>query len=101
MSYLKKNFQAKMSRPKHPGPKRPMVQLSYKSFHIVGESQLRIPKLEPDTMVPLEYVELENHGEGVRCHHQIIQRWVVSSCARACWEHVDVGNDQLCVSQLG
>ena len=36
--------------------------------NLVGESQLRIPKLEPDTMlsniVPLESVELEYHDEG-------------------------------------
>ena len=36
-------------------------------IYIVGESQLRIPKLEPDTMlsiiVPLESVELECHDE--------------------------------------
>ena len=35
--------------------------------NLVGESQLRIPKLEPDTMlsniVPLESVELEYHDE--------------------------------------
>ena len=39
--------------------------------------------------------------EGVRRHHQMIQRWIVSSYARACWGYVDVGNDQVCVSQLG
>ena len=37
------------------------------SGNLVGESQLRIPKLEPDTMlsniVPLESVELEYHDE--------------------------------------
>ena len=83
------------------------------SGNSVGESQLRIPKLEPDTMlsniVPLESIELEYHDvvnitvsqyEGVRRHHQMIQRWIVSSCVRACWGHVDVGNDQGCVSQL-
>ena len=35
--------------------------------NLVGESQLRIPKLDQDTMlsniVPLEYVELEYHDE--------------------------------------
>ena len=35
--------------------------------HLVGASQFRIPKLEPDTMlsniVPLDYVELEYHDE--------------------------------------
>ena len=31
----------------------------------------------------------------------MIQRWIVSSCVRACWGYVDVGNDQVCVSQLG
>ena len=35
--------------------------------NLVGESQFRIPKLEPDTMlsyiVPLESVELEYHNE--------------------------------------
>ena len=35
--------------------------------NVVGESQLRIPKFEPDTMlsniVPLESVELEYHNE--------------------------------------
>ena len=64
---------------------------------IVGESQLRIPKLEPDTTlsnrVPLVSVELEYHAEwcamkspsirGVRRHHQIIQGREVTSCAGA------------------
>ena len=35
--------------------------------NLVGESQLRIPKLEPDTMlsniVPLDYVQLKYHDE--------------------------------------
>ena len=38
--------------------------------------------------------------EGVRRHHQVIQRWIVSSCARACWGYVDVGNDQVWFQRL-
>ena len=55
--------------------------------NLVGESQLRIPKLEPDTMlsniVLLEYGELEYQYEGVRRHHEMILIWIVSSCASA------------------
>ena len=28
--------------------------------------------------------------EGVHRHHQMIQRWIVSSCARVCWGYVDL-----------
>ena len=64
---------------------------------LVGESQLRIPKLEPETTfssrVPLVSVELEYHAEwcplkspsirGVRCHHQMIQGREVNLLCRS------------------
>ena len=61
--------------------------------NLLGESQLRIPKFEPEimlsNMLPLVFVELEYHAEwcGLK----------VTSCARACWEYVDVGDDQLLI----
>ena len=82
---------------------------------LVGESQVRIPKLEPDIIfsneVPLVSVELEYHAE--RCALKspsirvsiVIIRWSreekVTSCAGACRGYVDIGNDQLRVSQCG
>ena len=81
---------------------------------LVGESQLRITKLEPDTTfsnrVPLVSVEFEYHAEWctlkspsirVRRYHQMIQGREVTSCAGACRGYVDVGNDQIRVSQRG
>ena len=65
---------------------------------LVGESQLRIPKFEPEimfsNMVPLVSVELEYHAEWcalkspsiIICrHHQMVQGRKVTSCARAYW----------------
>ena len=61
--------------------------------NLIDESQLRIQMLEQDTMlsyiVPVKSVEHEYHDievsqyDGVRRRHQMIQRWSVSSCARA------------------
>ena len=56
--------------------------------NIVGESQFRM------SIEVSQYV-------GVCRHHQMIQRLIVSSCERACWGYVDVGKDQVCVSQHG
>ena len=85
--------------------------------NLVGESQLRIPKFEPDimfsNMLPLLSVELEYHAEWCALQSLsisisvVIIRWSreqgrnVTSCARSCWECVDVGNDQLRISKLG
>ena len=71
------------------------------------ESQLRIPKFEPEIMffniVPLVSVELEYHAEwctmklfqyeGIHRLHKIVQETKVSSCVRAWWGYVDVGYD--------
>ena len=75
---------------------------------LVGESQLRIPKLEPDIIfsnrVPLVSVEFEYHAEwcalkspSIRVSVVII-RW---SRKEACRGYVDVGNDQLRGSRRG
>ena len=80
---------------------------------LVGESQLRIPKLDPDIIfsnrVHLVSVELAYHtvwcalkSPSTRVSvviQQMIHGREVTSCAGAYWGG-DVGNDQLGVSQL-
>ena len=73
----------------------------------VGESQLSIPKFEPEiifsNMLPLVSVELEYHADwcALKSHSirvsVVIIRW---SRERGCRGDVDVGNDQPRISQL-
>ena len=74
---------------------------------LVGESQkYRNWSQILSNKVPLLSVELEYHAEwcalkspSIHSHHHMVQGNKLTSCARDCWGYVDVGNDQLRVSQ--
>ena len=54
--------------------------------NLAGESQLGIPKFEPDIMFShgaSPIYKLEYHAEDICRHHQLVQGIKVTSCVRA------------------